>query len=146
MAIYFISRRVALSTTADTLTLVSPSGKSIRVRAVWAQGSGITAVANSILFARSSGGVTPSAGITPSKRVASQQASTLVVWTAWATQPTLGETIARIGVIENGGVADLRYPAGSDNMPEIRGGEMFSFRSEVGASAVVINVEYEEDF
>lgn len=145
MAIYRVTRgSTALSTTADLITVIAPSSRTIRIRRISVAGLATASAANVILVQRSTGGTTGGGALTPAPVVTESAASGTVVNTTWSAQPTptAGVILDRIGVNANGGVNNLFYPPGSEII--LRNSEQLSFRSETGTSNVTISLEFDE--
>jgi len=134
---------VALSTTADFMTLISASARRAQVYLVEFAGMGTASAANSIQVARSSGGVTGGGAITPEPIGGEQAAVASVVNTTWATQPTLDDVLKLLGVNANGGIQ--RWQTTDPRaMFEIRNAATMSLRSATGASLVSGYMEWDE--
>jgi hypothetical protein len=144
MASYTVTRsNVAISTTADLLSLVAAAGRRVLIRAITIVGMGTTSVAQELMLQRSTGGATPSGGITPEKGDPDTPASGVNAYTAWVTQPTLSGTPSeRMAFNSNGGVFMKRWPPGLE--PRIAGGAQMSIRSAVGTGNCTITVEYDD--
>src|SRR5512135_1750028 len=99
MAVYMMSRNnVAMSTTADLLTLISASSRRIRILEIKVIGMGTTSAAGSIGVYRSTGGTTGSAALTPTKAVTESPTQAFTNFTAWAAQPSLsGDPLVILG-------------------------------------------------
>lgn len=132
----------ALSTTNDTMTIIAPSTRALKIWEVRVYGQGTTSAANEVAVARSSGGATGGGAITPTPLATLASASGTTVNTTWATQPTLGVVIRRIGINANGAYAPLVFMPGNEiNVPP---SGQISIRSISGTSNVTVEVIFEE--
>ena len=139
---YSVSRTsAALSTTADTLTITAPAGRSLKIWAIRLYGGGAASAYNEVLVARSTAGTTPTA-ITPTPLNADSAAATFTAASAWATTPTIGVPVRRIGVNSNGAAVQEVYPPGQEI--DVPGGGQISFRSASGTGAVAMDVIVEQ--
>lgn len=137
MALFVVTRTSsALSTSADTVTLVAGASKPLRVLYVEASGMATASAANEIVIARSSSGTTPGGGITPAPLAGSGSAG-FNAYTSWAVQPTLGNVMHRLTVNANGG-KDRFNPAPGLEI-EVPAGGQVSIRSASGTSNVTLN-------
>ena len=140
---YTVSRsNFALSTTADAMTFVGATARTVRVLRISIGGMGTAAAANELLVSRSTGGVTGGGAITPSPHRVAQAAAAVVVNTTWATQPTLGAALVRLPVGANGGINTWVARPGEEI--ELNGVEQLSLRAAVGTSNVTLTVTFEE--
>lgn len=143
MPIYTVSRAsTALSTSNDLLTIVASATKPLRVYLVDMKGMGTASAANSVLVSRSSGGTTGGGGITPAKLNSGSGSASFSAYTTWSAQPTLGDTLFRLGINANGGIDKFQaFPGGEIQIP-VSG--QLSIRSESGTSNVLANLVIEE--
>jgi hypothetical protein len=127
--------KTALSTTADLVTIIPPSGGRFRVVDWYLGGMDTTSTANDVGFYRSTAGTTGASGITPTKTSTNSPAASSTVWTAWTTQPTLGAKIMDAALNSNGGA--VRMPSIPDGAAEfISGTDQLSVRSVSGTGNV----------
>jgi hypothetical protein len=139
---YSVSRTaVALSTTADTLTITAPAGRSLKIWAIRLYGAASASAPNEVLIARSTAGTTPVA-ITPTPLNSDSAAATFTAASTWTTTPTIGVTIQRVGLNANGAAVQLVYPPGQEI--DIPGGGQVSFRSASGTSLASFDVIVEQ--
>lgn len=132
---YSLSRsNVALSTTADSVTIICAASRRLRLVEVSIGGMGTASAANELSVARSTGGTTGSAALTAAPLLTDQAAAALSNFTAWVAQPTLGNVLLRLPVNANGGV--YRWVARPGSEIELRNSEQLSLRSAVGTSNV----------
>lgn len=143
MPLYTVSRgSTALSTSNDLVTIVASSTKPLRVYLVDMKGMGTTSAANAVLVSRSSSGTTGGGAITPSKLNSGSGSASFAAYTTWSAQPTLGDTLLRLGVNANGGIDKWQaFPGGEIQIP-VSG--QLSIRSESGTSNVLVNLIIEE--
>ena len=140
---YSISRTSsALSTTNDTMTIIAPSTRALKIWEVRIFGQGTASAANEVAVARSSGGATGASALTPTPLATLSPASGVTVWSAWTTQPTLGVVIRRIGVNANGAYSPLVFMPGSEI--DVPPSGQISIRSISGTSNVTVDVIFEE--
>lgn len=130
-----------LSTTANTLTINASSTKPLRLLYADVKGHGNVPAQNSVVLYRSSGG-TASTAVTPSKAAADMSAPSFTAYSAYSSQPTLGEVLHRFEVNANGGID--RYQAFPGCEIYLAAGEQISLRSESGTSNVLVNFEIQE--
>lgn len=90
-----IPRTALVSASNDLGTLIAPSTAAGRVLGILLKFEETTAALNEIRIARSTGGATGSAPITPQPTNTKFAASGFVFNTAWVTQPTLGVVLLR---------------------------------------------------
>jgi len=139
---YSVSRTAAaLSTTADTLTITAPAGRSLKIWAIRLYGGGAATAYNEALVARSTGGTTPTA-ITPVPLNADAAAASFTAASTWSVTPTLGAVLRRIGVNSNGAAVQEVYPPGQEI--DIPAGGQISFRSASGTGAIAMDVIVEQ--
>lgn len=143
MPLYTVSRAsTALSTSNDFLTVVASSTKPLRMYLADMKGMGTASAANSVLISRSTGGTTGGGAITPAKMNSGSGAASFVVYTTWSAQPTLGDTLFRLGINANGGIDKFQaFPGGEIQIP-VSG--QLSIRSESGTSNALANLVIEE--
>ncbi len=132
----------ALNTSNDLMTIISSSGRRVRIVEISIGGMGTASAANELEVARSSSGTTPGGGLTIEPLSSDQAASASNVYTTWAAQPTLGDVLLRLPVNANGGI--YRWVARPGEELEIRNAEQLSLRSAVGTSNVSVHVIFEE--
>jgi len=137
MALFSVTRTSsALSTSADTITIVASATKPLRILYVEASGMGTASAANEIVIARSSSGTTPGGAITASPLSGTGSAS-FSAYTSYAVAPTLGAVLHRLTVNANGG-KDRFNPAPGLEI-EVPAAGQVSIRSSSGTSSVTIN-------
>ncbi len=137
MALFTVTRTSsALSTTADTITIVASATKPLRVLYAEASGMGNASAANEIVIARSTGGTTPGGAITPAP-LAGSGAASFTVYTSYSAAPSLGVVLHRLTVNANGGRDRFNPSPGLDI--EVPAGGQISIRSAAGTSNVTIN-------
>lgn len=132
----------ALSTTNDTMTIIAPATRALKIWEVRIFGQGTTSAANEVAIARSSGGATGGGAITPTPLATLSSASGTTVNTTWTTQPTLGVVIRRVGVNANGAYSPLVFMPGSEI--DVPPSGQISIRSITGTSNVTVDVIFEE--
>jgi hypothetical protein len=135
---YSLSRsNVSLVTSADTITLIPATGRTIELLEFSIGGNATAASGMEVAIARSSGGTTPSAGVTAQPLREGQSAAGFTNATAWVAQPTLGPVLLRIPVNANGGL--YRWVA-TEEAPAIfvdgNTNDQLSVRSAVGTAAI----------
>lgn len=135
--------------TQDALTLISGSGRRIRLIDVNVTGQGASSAAQRLLVGRSTGGTTPGGAITPSKAEHTEQpAANFTTATTWSGQPTLETNTHVLGFQALGGINRLPQQAGRPNgIIEARNGENISIRAPSGPTyqACSLSVTVEED-
>lgn len=144
MAIYNMTiSNTALSTTADSVTLISAAARRIKIVEISISGMGVVSAANELLVARSTGGTTGGGALTAAPIAVDMPAAAFTNFTTWASQPTLSATsMLRLGCNANGGV--YRWVARPGQEIEARNTEQISLRSAVGTSLVSIHIVVEE--
>ena len=143
MPLYTVSRTSsALSTTADSLTLVASSTKPLRVYVVSGVGMGTASAANEVAVARSSGGATPGGSITPAPINSGSGAASFAAYSSWSTYPTLGAVLWRLGINANGGIDKFNAIPGAEFQVPASG--QLSIRSISGTSNVALSLLVEE--
>lgn len=132
----------ALSTTADSMTITAPAGRSLRILSIDVGMMGTASAANELGVYRSTTGTTPVA-ITPVPTHPDFAAATFTAAGSWTTQPTLGVVLDRIPLNANGGGIQkpLVFPGFAIEIP---GGGQISFRSISGTSNIVMSVLVEQ--
>lgn len=111
----------------DLLTIVSPSGRRIRLLQVAIGGKHTSSAAQMVLIGRSTGGATPGGALTPSKFDHNEQpAAASVVNSTWGTQPTMESSQVPLAFNAMGGQAIWNAPKGAGF--EARNGENISIR------------------
>lgn len=128
-------------------TLISGSGRRIRVLAATVGGTGTTSAAQALVMSRSATGTTPAGAITPTPAEhAEQPASNFTTALTWATAPagaTNGEVLPFNAL--GGG---FRYTSTQKVPPiEARNGEVIVFKPAAGNTpqAMSLSVLVEED-
>jgi 1,6-anhydro-N-acetylmuramate kinase len=140
---YSVNRTTsALSTTNDSLTIVCPSTRALKIKEIAISGAGTTSAYNEVAVARSTGGTTGGGGITPTPLAPLSPASGISAWTTWSAQPTLGVVIRRLAVNANGAINRVVFPPGQEI--DVPPSGQVSFRSISGTGNVTIDVIYEE--
>lgn len=139
---YSVSRQAALSTTADHFTLQVPATRAAKIWAIRVGGAGTTSGYNEVLIARSTGGVTPGAAITPTPKATLSAAAGSSAPTTWGTQPTIGVTVQRVPINSNGAINNVTFLPG--NEIDIPPSGQISVRSASGTAAVSVEIEFEE--
>lgn len=135
----------ALSTTNDTLTIISASARRLKIYAIRLAGMGATSAAAAALTVhvmRSTGGTTPGGSVTPAELEADGGAAVFTNATTWAAQPTPSDVVLRLGLQAYGGIHP--WVARKDEEIILRNAEQISIRSSVGTASVTLNVELEE--
>jgi hypothetical protein len=132
----------ALSTTNDTMTIIAPATRALKIWEVRLYGQGTTSAANEVAIARSSAGVTGGGAIVPTPLATLSAASGVTVNTTWTTQPTLGVVLRRVGVNANGAYSPLVFMPGSEI--DVPPSGQISLRSITGTSNVTAEVVFEE--
>jgi hypothetical protein len=132
----------ALSTTNDTMTIIAPATRALKIWEVRLYGQGTTSAANEVAIARSSAGVTGGGAIAPTPLATLSAASGVTVNTTWTTQPTLGVVLRRVGVNANGAYSPLVFMPGSEI--DVPPSGQISIRSITGTSNVTAEVVFEE--
>ena len=140
-------RNVTPTAGNDALTLVSASGRRIRLVSISATGRGSTSAAQGVEVARATtAGITGGGGITPTPVEHSDQpAAAVSAFTTWATQPVVPANGWPLGWNAIGGQSVWNVP--KDAKYEARNGENLSVRVPTGYTmqACSIAVMVEED-
>ena len=157
MIYYNVQRQnVALSTSADFMTIITGSTRSILLVEFEAEGDGTASAYNEFAFYRvATAGTTGSGAITPVTVEAPNLTGTTpalafsgTVYTGWSTQPTLGSLIQQVGVNSNGQRAFWRANANLSNAITVPGGAAaagsISVRGVSGTGNVSIRVQFAE--
>lgn len=140
---YSINRTsAALSTTNDSVTLVCPSTRALKIKEIAISGAGTTSAYNEVAVARSTGGTTGGGGITPTPLAPLSPASGVSAWTTWSAQPALGVAIRRLPVNANGAINRIVFPPGQEI--DVPPSGQISIRSASGTGNVSLEVIYEE--
>lgn len=140
---YSLSRTTAaLSTTNDSLTIIAPATRALKIKEILIQGAGTTSTYNEVAIARSTGGTTPGGAITPTPLSTLSAAATTTSATTWAAQPTLGVVIRRMAVNGNGAINRLVFPPGQEI--DVPPSGQISIRSISGTGNVALDVIFEE--
>lgn len=140
--IYSVSKdAAALSASDDFLTITAPAGRSLRIHEISVAGMGTASAANEIRVARSTGGVTPVA-VTPVPTNPNASAAGFTAASSWATPPTLGNVLLRLGVNANGGI--YRWVAKPGCELEVPAGGQISIRGAGTTSSMAMHVLAEE--
>jgi len=145
MAFYIYSRsNVTPVVGNDLLTLISAANRRFCIHEVYLAGLGIQSQANDFSGARSTGGTTPSASLTPEKESTDTAAPAMTNATAWAVQPALAAgTPLKFAPNSNGG--QIRWVAKTRTEMEFRNLEQFSLRPTlVGGANISFHVIVEE--
>ena len=143
MPLYTVTRTSsALSTTADSITLVASSTKPLRVYIVSGVGMGTASAANEVVIARSTSGATPGGSITPSPINSGSSAASFAAYSSWSTYPTVGAVLWRLGINANGGVDKFNAIPGAEIQVPVSG--QLSIRSASGTSNVAWSILVEE--
>lgn len=132
----------ALSTTNDSLTIVCPSTRALKIKEIAVAGAGTTSAYAEVLLSRSTGGATGGGAITPTPLAPLSPASGVTVNTTWTTQPTIGAAIRRMGVNANGAINRIVFPPGQEI--DVPPSGQLSIRSASGTGNVSIEVIWEE--
>lgn len=130
----------------DVVTIVSASGRRVRLIEVSVNGRGGTSAAQQLIAARSSGGTSGGGGITPNKFEHTDQPSAVsTVNTTWSGQPTLDTNGEAIGWNALGGANRWVPPKGYG--VEARNAENISIRAPSGPTyqACTLSVVFDED-
>lgn len=148
MATYTLAKdSTALNTAADFMTIIPAAAHPIQIIEISISGMGTASAANSLGVYRSTVGTTGSSGLTPTPlgRYSSTNppVSNTVVWTAWATQPTLGALILDLGCNSNGGI--YRWVARPGEEIICASTDEISLRAVSGSGTVSIHVVFAED-
>ena len=131
MMIYNVQRQnVALSTSADFLTLIAGASRSVLLLEFEAEGDGTSSAYNEFgIYRVATAGTTGSSAIVPVPIDSPNMTGTTpaiafsgLVYTAWATQPTLGSLIQQIAANSNGQRAFWRANANLSNAIVVPGG------------------------
>lgn len=157
MIIYNVQRQnQALSTSADFMTIISGSTRSLLVLEFEAEGDGTASAYNELGFYRASAaGITGSSAITPVTVESPNMSGTTPalafsgnVYTAWATQPTVSSLIQQLAVNANGQRAFWRCNANLSNAIVVPGGAgiggTLSVRGINGTSSISLRVQFAE--
>ncbi len=140
---YSASRTTAaLSTTNDSMTIICPSTRALKIKEILIGGAGTTSGYNEVLISRSTGGTTGGGAITPTPLAPLSPASGVTVNTTWSAQPTIGVTIRRMPVNGNGAINRLVFPPGQEI--DVPPSGQISIRSASGTGNVSIDVIFEE--
>jgi hypothetical protein len=131
----------AVSTTADSLTITAPAGRSLKIWKIRTHSTATAAAACALQVARSTGGVTPVA-IVPQPKNIDSPAALFTAAGSWTTTPTLGVIIGRIGLTAIGAIDNQVFPPGGEI--DIPGGGQISFRAAVGTAVIGFEVEVEQ--
>jgi hypothetical protein len=132
----------ALSTTNDSMTIICPSTRALKIKEIAIAGAATTSAYNEVLISRSTGGATGGGAITPTPLAPLSAASGVTVNTTWTTQPTIGVTIRRMGVNGNGAINRIVFPPGQEI--DVPPSGQISIRSASGTGNVSIDVIFEE--
>jgi hypothetical protein len=143
---YSLSRsNISLSTSADSVTILPATGRSIELIEFSIGGEATGAAGMEVVVSRSSGGTTPSAGVTAQPLREGQVAAGFTNATAWAAQPTLGPSLLRIPVNANGGI--YRWVVTLETVIVFIDGNTngrLSVRSAVGTAAISFHMIVDE--
>lgn len=130
----------------DFITIVSPSGRRVRICEVSVGGAGTTSAAQRLRVCRSSGGTTGGGALTPNKfDHTDQPAAASTVNTTWSGQPT-ADTHGKVLTWNALGGANNWIPPKGAGI-EARNGENISIRADLAATfqACSVSVVFEED-
>src|SRR5215467_14340369 len=133
----------------DVLTIISASGRRIRLWEVQASGRGTSSAAQSLEVSRSTAGTTPGGAVTPNKfDHTDEPAMTSTTATTWSVQPTQDTNRTVLGFNALGGAN--RAGSASSTRPygiEARNGENISIRAATGITwqPISLSVVVEED-
>ena len=140
---YSVNRgSVVLSSAADTLTLIAPATRALKLWEMRIYGQGTSSAANDIGLMRSTGGVTPGGVIVPVPLALLSPASGVTVNTTWVTQPTVGVIVRRLGCNSNGAYSPLVFMPGSEI--DIPPNGQISLRAIAGTGTVTVELVFEE--
>lgn len=128
-------------------TLISATGRRIRVLSVSVGGTGTTSAAQGIVMSRSATGTTPTGGVTPDKAEhAEQPVAVFTTALTWATAP-VGATNGEVFPFNALG-GGFRYTTTQRITPlEARNGEVIVFKPAAGNTPQASNISIlvEED-
>ena len=130
----------------DVLTVISATGRRVRVCEISVVGRGSSSAAQQFQVGRSTAGTTPGGAITPGKADHTEQpAAALTTATTWAAQPTPETNYEVVGWNALGVPNRWIPPKGS--ILEARNGECISIRAPTGPTyqAVSFSAVVEED-
>lgn len=157
MIIYNVQRQnVALSTSADTMTIISGSVRSILLLEFELEGDGTASAYNEVgIYRVATAGVTGAGAITPVTIEQPNMTGTTpalafsgTVFTGWTTQPVLGNLIQQVAVNSNGQRAFWRCNANLSNAIPCPGGAnalgTLSVRAINGTGSVSVRVQFAE--
>jgi hypothetical protein len=144
---------VTFNTAADSMTLTPAANRRIQLIDVSIGGMGTASAANELgIFPATTVGVTGSGGITPWALSGDglTPAASATVFTAWATQPVVGQQMFSIPCNSNGGLYRYKYApdqpfyavglaAATRVTPQI------SFRAKVGTGTISMMIVWMED-
>lgn len=157
MIIYNVQRQnVALSTTADFMTIIAGASRSLLILEVDAEGDGTASAYNEFgLYRVTTAGTTGASAITPVPVDSPNMTGTTpalafsgLVYTAWTTQPTVGNLIQQCPVNSNGQRYFWRANPNLSNAIVVPGGNnaaaTISVRSISGTGNVSIRIQFAE--
>lgn len=128
-------------------TLISGTGRRIRVLEAVVGGQGTTSAAQSLIMSRSASGTTPAAAIVPDKAEhAEQPASNFTTATTWAAAPAGATNGVALPFNALGG--GFRWTSTQKIPPlEARNGEVIAFIAPAGVTpqAMTLSILVEED-
>ena len=146
---YLVARdNVTLTGGQDALTIISGTGRRIRLVSISVAGRGTSSAAQQFQIGRSAAGTTPGGPIVPSKDGHSDQvASNFTTATTWSVQPVLETNYEVVGWNALG--SGHRAAWGGPQQPKIeaRNGECISIRAPTGPTyqPASFSVVVEED-
>jgi hypothetical protein len=128
--------------TNDLMTIISPSGKTVRVKRIRASGEATSSTAMRTVIQRSTGGTTGGGAITPDKQSNTDPSASTIVDTTWSAQPTLS-SIPHYNESWNafGGGFDLTLDGREIYLSN---GDQLSIRNTIGTGLMSMDVEIEE--
>ena len=132
----------ALSTSLDSLVMIAPSTRAIKIWRIAIYGGGTASAANEIVLARLSANGTNSGAITPTPLSSGGSAAASTVNGTQTVASTQGAILDRFAVNSNGGVDVHAYPFGQEL--EIPPSGAVGLRAVSGTSPVTIEVIFEE--
>ena len=145
MPFFTLSRaNIALSTTTDSLTIISAASRQLRIWRIGIAGVGATTGPAALGVYRSTGGTTGGAAVTPKLKMTEQGAAAFTNFTTWAAQPTVtGDPLHQLGFRDSGG-NNAWQALSPDRTILLRNLEQASFRSIIGTISANIDIEVEE--
>jgi|SRR5579871_5750737 len=157
MIFYNVQRQnVALSSSADFMTIIAGASRSLLVVEFELEGDGTASAYNEVgIYRVATAGSTGAGAITPVTVESPNMTGTTpalafsgLVYTGWTTQPTLGSLIQQVGVNSNGQRAFWRANANLSNAITVPGGNnaaaSLSVRGINGTGNVSVRVQFAE--